>query len=80
MLLIESVISNWQYITYILLLLLHIRNQGILTFFIVGFVFFFGVISSYQANKLVWSWLIWLVMIPLMFKYSITIGIIELDS
>lgn len=77
MLLVESVLSNWHYLTYFFLVLLHINNQGLLTLPIPAVVFCFGIVSSYQAGKQVWRCLLLLVLVPLMFKFIINVQLLE---
>lgn len=67
--LVESVLSNWHYLAYILILLIHINNQGLLTMPIPAVIFCFGMVSSYQAAKQVWRTLFILIIILIVFKF-----------
>ena len=75
-LLAESILSNWHYLTYFLLILVHIRNMGILTIPIPFIIFCFGLVSGERAGKIVWRWLLIFLMIPLMFKFAIRAGLV----
>jgi hypothetical protein len=77
LLLVESLLSNWHFITYFALLQLHISNQGLLTFPIPVVVFCFGVVASYQAGKQVWRSLLLLVLLPLLFKFMVNVHLIQ---
>jgi len=46
LLLVESIFSNWHYITYFVLIMVHIKNLGLLTFPIPVVVFCCGLVSS----------------------------------
>lgn len=46
LLLVESVFSNWHLLTYFVLILVHIRNLGLLTFPIPLVIFCCGLVSS----------------------------------
>ena len=80
LLLVESVLSNWHYLTYAVLLLLHIRNLGLLTFPLTLVIFGAGLVSSYQAGKTVWRWLLALVTLPLVLKFALGVGIVDLSA
>lgn len=77
LLLVESVLSNWHYLTYFALVMLHIRNQGLLTLFIPAVVFCFGIVASYHAGKQVWRTLLLLVLLPLLFKFAVSVSLLE---
>lgn len=76
LLLVESVLSNWHYLSYLALLQLHISNQGLLTLPIPLVVFCFGVVASYQAGKQVWRTLLLLVQLPLLFKFAVGVSLL----
>lgn len=46
LLLVESVFSNWHFLTYFVLILVHLRNLGLLTFPIPLIIFCCGLLSS----------------------------------
>lgn len=73
-------LSNWQYITYLILVLIHVRNMGLLTFPLPAVTFFFGLVSSYQAGKQVWRWLFVFVLIPLLFKFGVKVGLLTFSE
>lgn len=77
LLLVESVFSNWHYVTYFVLILVHIRNLGLLTFPIPLVIFSCGLVSSERAGKRVWRLLLLLVVVPLLFKFALGTGLLE---
>ena len=79
LLLVESIFSNWHYITYFVLVMVHIKNLGLLTVPIPVVVFCCGLVSSERAGKKVWRALLALVMIPVLFKFCIGTGIFICD-
>lgn len=74
---VESVLSNWHYLTYFALMMLHISNQGLLTLPIPVIVFCYGVVSSYQAGRQVWRALLLLVQLPLLFKFAVSVSLLS---
>ena len=81
MLILESTISNWQYMTYFLLVLEHLLNMGLLTLPFPILTFCYGLVSYYQAPKNIWRIYFLLILIPICFKFSLAIGLRQsLDS
>lgn len=70
-------LSNWHYLTYFALVMLHISNQGLLTLPIPAVVFCYGVVSSCQAGKQVWRALLLLVQLPLLFKFGVSVSLLS---
>jgi hypothetical protein len=77
LLLVESVLSNWHYITYFALVMLHVSNQGLLTLPIPAVIFCTGVVASNQAGKQVWRSLLLLVQLPLLFKFAVNVSLMQ---
>ncbi len=76
LLFLESTISNWHYLTYFFLILLHLVNLGLLTLPLPLFAFCYGLIYSYQAPKNIWRMNFLLILLPISFKFSIAIGLL----
>lgn len=72
-------LSNWQYITYLVLILVHVFNLGLLTFPLAAVTFCFALVGSYQAGKQVWRWLYLLVLVPLLFKFIVNLNLVNLS-
>ena len=80
LLLVESIFSNWHYITYLVLIVVHLQNFGLLTLPLPLVVFCFGIVSSERAGKQVWRALLVLVMLPVLFKFGVGTGLLEYSS
>jgi hypothetical protein len=76
----ESIISNWQYLTYGTLILEHICNFGLLTLPFPILAFCYGLIHTYQASKHVWRLVFVLTILPISFKFAVAIGLIRFDA
>jgi hypothetical protein len=74
---VESILSNWHYLTYFALVMLHISNQGLLTLPIPVVIFCTGVVASYHAGKQVWRSLLLLVLLPLLFKFAVCVSLVK---
>ena len=77
LLLFESVLSNWQYITYFLMVLEHVRNMGLLTALFPLTTFLLGIPHSYQAPKTIWRLGFIILLFPILIKFVIGIGLID---
>jgi Na+/H+ antiporter NhaB len=76
LLLAESVFSNWHYITYFVLVMIHVHNMGLLTLPLPLIIFCCGLVSSERAGKSVWRALLASAMVPILFKFALGTGIV----
>ena len=79
LLIFESILSNWHFLTYILMIMEFIFNMGILTVVYPLIVFLYGLTYTYQAPKWVWRLAFISVLLPLSFKFSISIGLFTVE-
>lgn len=79
LLMLESILSNWHYLTYTLMVLEFVLNMGVLTLSFPILTFALGICSPYQATKHVWRLAFLALLPPLFLKFSISIGLISLE-
>lgn len=79
LLIFETIISNWQHITFFVMVFEYVTNNGLLTVFYPVVAFLLGLVQQYQADKLLWRvtfcWTIGIVVL----KYLIGMKIINFD-
>ena len=78
LLIFESILSNWHYLTYTLMILEFIINMGVLTLPFPFITFALGIVSPYQATKNVWRLAFLALLPPLFLKFSLSIGLLSL--
>ena len=79
LLIFESIVSNWHFLTYILMIMEFIFNMGILTVVYPLIVFLYGLTYTYQAPKWVWRLAFIFILFPLSFKFAISIGLLAVE-
>lgn len=80
LLIFESVLSNWHYLTYFLMVLEFVYNMGICTVMFPVLTFAYGMINTHQASKSVWRISFLALILPIFVKYSLSIGLITLSK
>ena len=80
LLIFESVLSNWHYLTYFLMVLEFVYNMGVFTVLFPLLAFGYGMISTYQASKNVWKIAFLALILPIFIKYSLSIGLLTLNN
>ena len=77
---VSAVVSNWQYITFIIMVLEHLYNNSLLTFLYPVIVFVFGMVQQYQADRLVWVVTYIYTLAFVFLKYSMKLDLLKMDD